>query len=102
MGQHDIRKRRTTVPKSVRDALGVDPAVRSCSASRRVASPSDVPIGSEDDPVVGVFLSFLAEDMQNHPGRLTTLSLALAERIAVLIEDVDVDPGAAIEGSVAV
>ena len=84
----------------MRSAL--DPAVRSCSASRRVASPSDVPIGSEDDPVVGVFLSFLAEDMQNHPGRLTTLSLALAERIAGLIEDVDVDPGAAIEGSVAV
>ncbi|MGA8600364.1 MAG: type II toxin-antitoxin system PrlF family antitoxin [Beijerinckiaceae bacterium] len=49
-----------------------------------------------------MFLSFLAEDMQNHPGRLTTLSLALAERIAGLIEDVDVDPGAAIEGSVAV
>ena len=94
-------KGRTTVPKPVRDALGVGPGgkiVFRVEEGRISIRRAD---RDEDDPVVSVFLSFLAEDMQNHPGRLTTLSLALAERIAVLIEDVDVDPGAAIEGSVA-
>jgi len=43
------------------------------------------------DPVIGQFLSFLANDMQKQPDYLQTLSPALRSRIDTLVSDIDVD-----------
>jgi len=45
----------------------------------------------EEDPVLGQFLNFLAEDMGNNPGRLQGVSPTLADRIHSLVGGIEVD-----------
>lgn len=95
-------KGQTTVPKAVRDALGV-------AAGDRIAFVMQDDIvtvrradgDTSEDPVVGSFLSFLARDMERHPESLVALSPALVERIARLIEGADVGTDEEIVGPVA-
>ena len=44
-----------------------------------------------DDPVVGAFLEFLANDMAAHPERLRPVDPALLERIHTLTQGVEID-----------
>jgi antitoxin PrlF len=93
-------KGQTTVPKSVRQALGVDYGGRitfTVDANRRVTGE-----GLEDetaDPVVGSFLNFLAQDMSANPSRsITPLTPELRSRILALVDSDDIDLGEPIEG----
>lgn len=93
-------KGQTTVPKSVRQALGIeagDRIVFRVDASGVTVRRAE----SDSDPVVGSFLSFLARDIQNHPDAVRPLTPELARRIADLTAGIDTDSDEAIEGDVA-
>ena len=82
----------TTVPKAIRQALGVDYGGR---IAFRVDDHgvtlhrADV---NQEDPAIDGFLSFLARDIEQHPDpAITSLSPALAARIAALVDGVDAD-----------
>ena len=44
-----------------------------------------------DDPVLGQFLGFLANDISKHPERLVGFSEELAARIRLLVHATDID-----------
>lgn len=96
-------KGQTTVPKAVRQALGVDYGGRIAFVvddQRRVY----VEKASEEasDPVVDRFLEFLAQDMTTHPGTsVAALPATLRDRMAALVGSMDVDLDADIDGDVA-
>lgn len=96
-------KGQTTVPKSVRQALGVDYGGRIAffvDDQRRVYVER---VEEEtNDPVVERFLEFLAQDMSKHPGTsVAALPASLRDRVAALVGDMDVDLDAGIDGDVA-
>lgn len=96
-------KGQTTVPKAVRQALGVDYGGRIAfyvDDDRRVY----VERADEEtsDPVIEKFLEFLAHDMEGRPEKsIVGLPTALRNRIAALTKDIKVDLDAPIEGDVA-
>jgi antitoxin PrlF len=93
-------KGQTTVPKSVRQALGVDYGGR---IAFRV-SDSGVTVARADgdeDPAIETFLGFLASDIKKHPERVKALSPDLAARIASLTGDMIVNLDDEIDGDVA-
>ena len=96
-------KGQTTVPKSVRQALGVDYGGRIAffvDDQRRVYVERVVEEAS--DPVVDRFLEFPAQDISNHPGTsVAALPAGLRNRVAALVGDMDVDLDAGIDGDVA-
>ncbi|NMN03886.1 MULTISPECIES: type II toxin-antitoxin system PrlF family antitoxin [unclassified Novosphingobium] len=96
-------KGQTTVPKAVRQALGVDYGGRITffvDDARRVYV--EKAIEETSDPVVDRFLEFLARDMADHPDRsIVPLSVAMRERIAALVGDIDVSLDTKIDGDVA-
>ena len=81
-----------TVPAPVRKALHLkkgDKVRYTIEEDGRIyLSRADQP---EDDPVLGQFLNFLAEDMSNHPDRLQNVSPTLANRINSLVDDIEID-----------
>ena len=84
----------TTVPETVRRALGLGKRDR----IHYVIRPSGEVVLSRaesqqdgDDPVVGAFLEFLANDMAAHPERLRPVDPALLERIHTLTQGVEID-----------
>ncbi|CDN56980.1 HtaR suppressor protein (plasmid) [Neorhizobium galegae bv. officinalis bv. officinalis str. HAMBI 1141] len=94
-------KGQTTVPKSVRQALGLDYGdriafyvddERGVSVLREAA---DAP-----DPVIDSFLTFLAKDMEARPEALSTLPPALVDRMTALTNGIKVDLDAPIDGEV--
>lgn len=94
-------KGQTTVPKAVRQALGVSYGgeiafvVDEHGVSvRRVEA-------EEADPVIGAFLGFLEQDMLRNPQNVIAFPPGLADRMAALTEQVRVDPGEVIDGPVA-
>ncbi len=94
-------KGQTTVPKSVRQALGVDCggeiAFLVNEHGVRVVRADD-----EADPVIGHFLDFLARDMQRDPGaRIVAFPPDLAARMKALTSGIAADPDAEIDGPVA-
>jgi antitoxin PrlF len=95
-------KGQTTVPKSVRDALGLghgDRIAFSIDENRRVSIERDE--ADEADPVIESFLEFLAEDMRNHPERsIADIPDTLRSRIERLTQGMTVDLDAPIEGDV--
>lgn len=95
-------KGQTTVPKSVRQALGVDYGGRIAffvDDQRRVYVERVTEEAS--DPVVDRFLEFLAQDMSKHPGTsVVALPASLRDRMIALVGNMDVDPDAEIDGDV--
>lgn len=95
-------KGQTTVPKSVRDALGLghgDRIAFSIDENRRVSIERDE--ADEADPVIESFLDFLAKDMQANPERqIADIPDALRSRIERLTKGMAVDLDAPIEGDV--
>ncbi|MEH3117902.1 MAG: type II toxin-antitoxin system PrlF family antitoxin [Methylorubrum populi] len=94
-------KGQTTIPKSVRQALGV-------SYGGEIAYLVDergvslVRVEEEADPVIAHFLDFLASDMQRNPREsIVAFPASLVERMTALASGIEVDPNEAIDGPVA-
>lgn len=93
-------KGQTTVPKSVRTALGVDYGGKiAFRVDERGVSVHRAEVVNED-PAIDRFLAFLADDIARRPEAVTTLTPALAERLAALTEGVKVNLEAPIDGDV--
>jgi antitoxin PrlF len=88
----------TTVPETVRRALKLskrDKIHYAILADGAVMlTRACLPEG--DDPVIGKFLSFLAQDIANHPARLMAVDNELVKRIQNLTGGLDVDLDAAL------
>lgn len=93
-------KGQTTVPKAVRNALGVREGDQ--IAFKVAASGVSVRRADEvrEDPAIGAFLSFLERDIENSPENLKTLTPDWATHIAKLVEGIEVDLDSPIEGDV--
>ena len=91
-------KGQTTVPKSVRQILGIDYGGK---VAFRVED-GQVTLHSleHEDPVVGRFLNFLARDIERRPETVTALSKNFAARMASLAKGKRVNVEAPIEGPV--
>jgi antitoxin PrlF len=93
-------KGQTTVPKSVRTALGVDYGGKiAFRVDERGVSVHRAEVDNED-PAIDRFLAFLADDIARRPEAVSALSPALAERLAMLTDGVKVDLNAPIDGDV--
>lgn len=82
----------TTVPETVRHVLRLgkrDKIHYVIQPDGAVLMTRSVP--SEDDPVVGKFLEFLAQDMKQHPDHIKIIDAGLANRIHSLVGHVEVD-----------
>jgi antitoxin PrlF len=93
-------KGQTTIPKSVRQALGLDYGGKIAFRVDEHGVSVHRADAEHDDPAIDSFLSFLAEDIKRRPGALTALSPALSQRIALLTKGINVDLDAPIEGDV--
>ena len=87
----------TTVPETVRRAL----RLRKHDKIHYTIRPSGEVVltrggTSEDDPVIGAFLGFLAHDMIKHPERLRAIDASFVHRLQSLVGDIDVDLDAAL------
>ena len=94
-------KGQTTVPKAVRQALGVGCGGR---VAFRIDGDSVILRRVEDedaDPVIERFLAFLAQDAQERPEAMASIGSDLAARLTELTAGVEVDLDAPIEGEVA-
>jgi antitoxin PrlF len=93
-------KGQTTIPKAVRQALGVD-------FGGRIAfhvGDDGVTLSraeSSDDPAMDAFLGFLASDIKQHPEKIKALTPDLAKRIVTLTDGMPVNLGDEIDGDVA-
>ena len=94
-------KGQTTIPKSVRQALGVDYGGR---IAFRVDGKRGVTVyradDERDDPAIDGFLSFLAKDIERRPGALQPLSPDLVKRIEALTKEISVDLEEPIDGDI--
>lgn len=93
-------KGQTTIPKAVRQALGVD------FGGRIIFHVDDNGVklsraDAGDDPAIDAFLGFLATDIKVHPQKIKALSPDLAERITTLTEGMTVNLDDEIDGDVA-
>jgi antitoxin PrlF len=93
-------KGQTTIPKSVRQALGVDYGGKIAFRVDREGVSVHRADATQDDPAIDSFLEFLAEDIKRRPEALTTLSPSLVSRIKALSKNVKVDLDAPIDGDV--
>lgn len=92
-------KGQTTIPKAVRQALGVDYGGKiAFRVDKRGVTLARVE--ADEDPAIGRFLDFMADDIKQRPQAIKTLSPELAARIAALTKGVDVDLDTAIDGDV--
>lgn len=93
-------KGQTTIPKSVRQALGVNYGGKIAFRVDEHGVSVHRADADHDDPAINGFLSFLAEDIKRRPEALAALSPTLAARIEALTEGVKVDLDAPIDGDV--
>jgi antitoxin PrlF len=95
-------KGQTTIPKPIREALGVGYGGRiafSLDEKNRVYVERDD--DEQDDPALQGFLDLLAKDMTARPGdAFVELPAGLRDRIAALTHGADVDLDAPIDGDV--
>lgn len=82
----------TTVPAPVRDMLGLEKGDKICYS---IQSDRQVVISrveeTEDDPILGKFLDFIAQDLESHPERLPPMTSDFIKRAESLIDGVDID-----------
>ena len=93
-------KGQTTVPKAVRQVLGVKEGdeIAFRVEGQRVTVVS---VGAtHEDPVVGKFLSFLAKNVEQRPEVLKSLSTDFAARMSSLVSGAKVDLDEPIDGDV--
>ncbi|MGT2440643.1 type II toxin-antitoxin system PrlF family antitoxin [Bradyrhizobium betae] len=94
-------KGQTTVPKLVRQALGLNEGDQIAFRVDETGVTLRRAEETRNDPAIASFLSFLSKDIQAHPEKLQALPLSLAAHIARLTKDVEVDTDADIDGDVA-
>lgn len=83
----------TTVPETVRRALGLnkrDKVHYSIRPGGEVVL-TRAEVADEDDPALGAFLEFLANDISNHPERLQAIDAAFIERLHALVGNAKFD-----------
>jgi antitoxin PrlF len=88
----------TTVPETVRRALKLgkrDKIHYSIRPSGDVVL-TRVNASENDDPVLGLFLGFLARDIASHPERLQGVDAVFAQRLQSLAGGIEVDLDAAL------
>lgn len=96
------KKAQTTIPRGVRDALEVAPGDElAYEVHPGYAIVRAVRRDAGEDPVLGPFLAFLANDIQSRPEALSPVTPDLAKRIRALVGDGDFDPDEPIRGDVA-
>lgn len=83
----------TTVPQTVRDVLKLS---KRDKIHYTIRPSGEVVLtrandAREDDPVLGRFLGFLANDIVKHPERLQSLDTGLVQRLQSLVGDLEVD-----------
>jgi len=82
----------TTVPDPVRKALGLHKREKikyTIQPDGKVfLSRADQ---NEEDPVLGGFLQFIANDIQKNPQHVNAISSELVEHVQNLVGDIDVD-----------
>jgi len=94
-------KGQTTIPKPVRQALGVNEGDQIAFRVDETGVTIRRADEGSSDPAIGAFLSFLAKDVEAHPDKLRAFPADLAKHIASLTEGVEFDPDAEIDGDVA-
>jgi len=95
---------RTTLPRQVREALGIRPGedvlaweIRGSAAIvRRAAEEQD-----EEDPALLPFLQLLEQDIAAHPDRLRAIPEGLYRRLLTVTDGLEADSDPIIEGAVA-
>ena len=94
-------KGQTTIPKPVRDALGVPKHGEIGYRIHKDGSVSLFGVPDDDsDAAMNAFLNFLDSDITAHPGNVKRVSLASIRRAAKLVEDVELGEDENIEGDV--
>ncbi|QXH47779.1 type II toxin-antitoxin system PrlF family antitoxin [Pseudomonas xanthosomatis] len=82
----------TTVPETVRRALGLK---KRDKIHYSIRPGGEVILtraeATEDDPVVGQFMEFLARDIATNPQRLKVVDAQLVARLDALVGGVDID-----------
>lgn len=82
----------TTVPDVVRKALGLSKKDKICYL---IDSDGSVKIcrseKSEEDPILGKFLDFLAKDIEQNPQQIQTIDRKTLTTIKSLVDNVEVD-----------
>ena len=87
----------TTVPETVRSALRLGKRDKIRYAIRPTGEVVLTRVDTdEDDPVLGQFLGFLAQDIAAHPEYLQGLNVGLVRRVQELAADIEVDLNAAL------
>jgi antitoxin PrlF len=94
-------KGQTTVPKAIRQALGVGYGGRIAFRVEDGAVSVHAIIEPEADPALAPFLALLERDIAGQPAALVPLTPALAARLTAATEGVAVAPDAPIDGEVA-
>jgi antitoxin PrlF len=91
-------KGQTTVPKAIRQALGVsygDQIIFRIDGEQVTVHPADP---TDRDPALAPFLALLEHDIASRPAALVPLDPSLLDRMESGIEDIHVDPNDPIEG----
>ncbi len=94
-------KGQTTVPKAIRQALGVGYGGRIAFRVEDGAVSVHAVDEPEADPALAPFLALLERDIAARPEALVPLTPELAARMTAATEGVEADPDAPIEGEVA-
>ena len=80
----------TTIPEPIRELLHLNKRDRityTIDENGRVL----ISRASDEDPVLGEFLAFLANDIQKNPSHVRSISPILLEHARNLIKDVEID-----------
>lgn len=94
-------KGQTTVPRAIRQALGVRYGGRIAFRIESGAVTVRAADEPEDDPALGPFLALLERDLSERPESVTALTPSMIERIEAATEGADADPDEPIAGEVA-
>jgi antitoxin PrlF len=93
-------KGQTTVPKSVRQALGVQEGDQIAFRVDETGVTLRRAEETRDDPAIASFLSFLSRDIEANPDKLQAFPPQLAKHIASLVKGIEFDPDAPIDGAI--
>jgi antitoxin PrlF len=94
-------KGQTTVPKAIRQALGVGYGGRIAFRVEGGTVSVHAITEPQEDPALAPFLALVERDIAARPEALVALTPELAARVTAATEGVEVDPEAPIEGEVA-